>query len=67
MVLQCKSDLEHEIEPRDALSMLERYDTGLIEVTNLSQTGKEKMRQSFHYMLKAVLRQRGMLTLGISR
>ncbi|KAF8872129.1 ras guanine nucleotide exchange factor domain-containing protein, partial [Gymnopilus junonius] len=59
MVLQCKSDLEREIEPRDALSMLEQYDTGLIEVTNTSSTGKEKMRQSFHYMLKAVLRQRG--------
>lgn len=61
MVLGCKADLEHAIKPFDASAMLTQYDAGLIEVSTVLEGGKEKMKQSFVYMLLAVLRQRGSL------
>ena len=63
IVMQCKSELRHEIESDTASSTSERYDTGLIEVSHSTQQGKEKMKQSFQWMFKAILRQRGMLFL----
>ncbi|KAH9486912.1 Ras guanine nucleotide exchange factor P [Psilocybe cubensis] len=65
MVLGCKSDLSSEVDSNDSLSMLKKYDTGLIEVSNQSDDGKEKMRQSFSYMLKAVARQRGIVSFDL--
>ena len=62
MVLGCKADLEPAIQPFDASAMLKQYDAGLIEVSNVLEVGREKMKQSFIYMLKAVLRQRGSLS-----
>jgi len=59
MVLSCKADLPHEVEPNDAVEMLKRYDTGLIEVSSTTNQGKERMDQSFRYLLRAILRQRG--------
>ena len=41
--------------------MLNQHDAGLIEVSNVLEIGREKMKQSFAYMLKAILRQRGSL------
>ena len=61
MVLGCKADLERAIKPFDATAMLNQHDAGLIEVSNVLEVGREKMKQSFAYMLKAVLRQRGSL------
>lgn len=63
MVLGCKADLERAIKPFDASAMLNQHDAGLIEVSNVLEVGKEKMKQSFAYMLKAILRQRGSLSL----
>ena len=62
MVLACKADLDRAIKPFDASAMLEQYDAGLIEVSNVLEIGREKMKQSFIYMLKAILRQRGSLS-----
>jgi hypothetical protein len=59
MVLGCKADLEREIQPFNASAMLNQHDAGLIEVSNVLEVGREKMKQSFMYMLKAILRQRG--------
>ncbi|CAA7265781.1 unnamed protein product [Cyclocybe aegerita] len=59
MVLGCKADLDHEVDPADALEMLKQYDTGLIEVSTNTDGGKDKMRRCFDFLLKAVLRQRG--------
>lgn len=61
MVLSCKADLSHEVEPYDAMKMLKRYDTGLIEVSSTTDQGKERMDQSFRYLLKVIFRQRGEL------
>ena len=61
MVLGCKADLERAIKPFDASAMLNRHDAGLIEVSSVLEVGREKMKQSFTYMLKAILRQRGSL------
>ena len=66
MVLGCKSDLERAIKPFDASAMLNQHDAGLIEVSNVLEVGREKMKQSFAYMLKAILRQRGSLRCLIS-
>ena len=61
MVLGCKADLERAIEPFDASVMLKQHDAGLIEVSAVVEGGREKMKQSFAYMLKAIIRQRGTL------
>jgi hypothetical protein len=61
MVLGCKVDLEREIKSLDASAMLNQHDAGLIEVSNVLEVGREKMKQSFLYMLKAIMRQRGNL------
>ncbi|KAG7450495.1 ras GEF [Guyanagaster necrorhizus] len=58
VVLACKSDLSRRIDPQAALDILQQYDVGLVEVHNADDSGKEKMRRSFDWLLKAVLRDR---------
>ncbi|KAF9069038.1 ras guanine nucleotide exchange factor domain-containing protein [Rhodocollybia butyracea] len=57
IVIACKSDLERKVDPLQASETLQQYDVGLVEV-NDSENGKGKMRRSFDYLLKAVLRER---------
>ncbi|THV04927.1 ras GEF [Dendrothele bispora CBS 962.96] len=57
IVLACKSDLNREIDPEKAAEVLHEYDVGLIEV-NTSDAGKEKMKQSFDFLFKAIFRDR---------
>ena len=59
IVLGCKTDRTPAIKPGDAQAMLKTHDTGLIEVSAMNPIGKEKMKKSFQYLLKAVCRQRG--------
>ncbi|KAF8898717.1 ras guanine nucleotide exchange factor domain-containing protein [Infundibulicybe gibba] len=56
VVLACKSDLEHRVEPEKALEVLQKYDVGLVEVTKSQDQGKDKMRLSFDWLIKAVFR-----------
>ncbi|GLB36172.1 putative guanine nucleotide exchange factor for Ras-like small GTPases [Lyophyllum shimeji] len=56
VVLACKSDLPHEVEPEKALEVLEQYDVGLVEVAKTTENGKGKMRRTFEWILKAVAR-----------
>jgi hypothetical protein len=58
LVLACKSDLDGAIDPQKAIEVLLRYDVGLVEVSNTHE-GKEKMRRSFDWLLKAIFRERG--------
>ncbi|TFK41136.1 ras guanine nucleotide exchange factor domain-containing protein [Crucibulum laeve] len=64
VVLACKVDQERQIEPEKALQVLKGYDVGLVEVTNAHDGGKNKMRQSFDFILKAILRERRAIKLG---
>lgn len=57
VVLACKSDLKHQVEPEKALEVLQCYDVGLVEVAKIEH-GKEKMRRTFGWLLKAVFRDR---------
>jgi hypothetical protein len=61
IALSCKADLPHEVESNDVVEMLKRYDTGLIEVSSMTNQGKERMDQSFLYLLRTIFRQRGEL------
>lgn len=54
VVLACKSDLPRQVDPQFALEVIQQYDAGLVEVTNSTDAGKEKMRRSFQWLLKAV-------------
>lgn len=54
IVLACKSDLEHRVDPDHATAVLARYDVGLVEVTVASSFGKDKMRESFGLILRAI-------------
>ncbi|KAG5635097.1 hypothetical protein H0H81_012453 [Sphagnurus paluster] len=56
IVLACKSDLPHQVEPEKALEVLEQYDAGLVEVAKTNEHGKLKMRRTFEWILKAVAR-----------
>lgn len=58
MALGCKADLPHEVEAHDVVERLNRYDTGLIEVSS-TDPGKDRMKLSFSYLLRAVQLQRG--------
>ena len=54
VVLACKSDLEREIDPQSALEVIQHYDVGLVEVSHATDQGREKMRRSFQWLLKAI-------------
>ncbi|RDB28973.1 Ras guanine nucleotide exchange factor P [Hypsizygus marmoreus] len=56
VVLACKSDLKRQVEPEKALEVLQPYDAGLVEVAKTQEQGKDKMRRTFAWILKAVAR-----------
>lgn len=58
MVLACKSDLERVVDPKQALDLLQKYDSGLVEAAKESDVGKDRMRRSFEWLIKAILRAR---------
>lgn len=58
IVLACKSDLQRQVEPERALDVLQPYDVGLVEVAKMNDQGKDKMRRTFAWILKAVARER---------
>ncbi|KAK7058945.1 hypothetical protein VNI00_001569 [Paramarasmius palmivorus] len=57
IVLACKSDLERQVDPETAAEVLHNYDAGLVEVSS-GEGGREKMKRSFDWILKAVVRDR---------
>ncbi|KAF9270242.1 ras GEF [Marasmius fiardii PR-910] len=57
IVLACKSDLDRRVDPETAAEVLQQYDAGLVEVSS-NESGKEKMKRSFDWILKAVVRDR---------
>ena len=54
IVFACKSDLDCHVDPKLAISILDRYDTGLIEVNTTTSSGKERIRMSFDWIFKAI-------------
>lgn len=58
IVLACKSDLDRQVDPDSALSILEQYDIGLIQVTTTNPNGKQKIRTAFEWIFKAIVSQR---------
>ena len=54
IVLACKSDLEHRVDPNHATAVLARYDVGLVEVTVANSFGKDKMREAFAWLFRAI-------------
>lgn len=54
IVLACKSDLQRRVIPELALKILQRYDVGLVEVTATEDAGKDRLRRSFEWILKAI-------------
>jgi hypothetical protein len=61
VVLQCRTDQENEeeINSSETWETLNKYDTGLVQVSIADPNLKYKMKMSFDYLLMAVLRQRG--------
>ena len=58
IVLACKSDLKRQVEPEKALDVLQPFDVGLVEVAKAHDLGKDKMRRTFAWILKAIARER---------
>lgn len=53
MVLALKSDLEMHVTPREACGAIIKY-SGLVELTDQTETGKEKMRRSVGAFIKMI-------------
>lgn len=58
IVLACKADMEAQIKPDHASKLLEPFRIGLVEVTVHNEFGKDKLKRSFDWLLKAVFRHR---------
>ena len=59
VVMACKSDLEHRVKAQDAVTIIQQYDTGLVEASISTETGKERIRKAFQWVFKAMVRQPG--------
>ena len=58
IVMACKSDLTKKVHPGVATKILERYHSGLIELTCVDDVGKEKVRRTFEFLIKTIIKQR---------
>jgi hypothetical protein len=58
IALACKADLESQVEPEYASNLLKQYRAGLVEVTVTNDVGRDKLKRSFDWLLKAVFRHR---------
>ncbi|KAL1738736.1 hypothetical protein HDZ31DRAFT_11016, partial [Schizophyllum fasciatum] len=58
IVMACKSDLAKKVHPGVATKILERYHSGLIELTCVDDVGKEKVRRTFEFLIKTIIRHR---------
>ena len=58
IVFACKADLDRQVDPDYAVSILEQYDIGLIEVTTTNPAGKKRIRTAFEWIFKAIVSQR---------
>ncbi|EKM83863.1 hypothetical protein AGABI1DRAFT_32846 [Agaricus bisporus var. burnettii JB137-S8] len=64
IVLACKADLDPQVEPEYASSLLQQYRAGLVEVSVHSDFGRDKLKRSFDWLLKAVFRHRTIDTIN---
>ena len=58
MVMACKSDAVKEVDPHTAATMLRDHKVGLVEVSMYDDSGKDKMRRCFDWMIRAIYRDR---------
>ena len=58
MVMACKSDAVKEVDPHTAATMLRHHKVGLVEVSMYDDSGKDKMRRCFDWMIRAIYRDR---------
>ena len=63
MVMACKSDAVKEVDPHTAATMLRHHKVGLVEVSMYDDSGKDKMRRCFDWMIRAIYRDRCELSL----
>ena len=55
LVFACKSDQEKRVSPgRASAIFMQEYDVGLIEVSTADPRGKEKMRDAFDWIFRAI-------------
>ncbi|OBZ79615.1 hypothetical protein A0H81_01151 [Grifola frondosa] len=55
VVLACKSELERRVDPSRASVVLRPYDVGLVEISVATSQGKEKMRDTFDWLFRAII------------
>ncbi|KAF9652036.1 ras GEF [Thelephora ganbajun] len=58
VVMACKSDVTKEVDPHTAATMLRDHKVGLVEVSMYDDSGKDKMRRCFDWMIRAIYRDR---------
>jgi hypothetical protein len=60
VIVACKSDLHKVISPSRADSCGKQYNVGLVEVSVATDQGKKRIRDCFHWEIKAIGRHRRM-------
>ncbi|KAM5535450.1 hypothetical protein V8D89_010972 [Ganoderma adspersum] len=58
VVVACKSELEHAVRLDDIHTMVKRHDAGLITVSNVDESGKERMRNAFRWITRSIRHRR---------
>ncbi|KAI8995615.1 ras GEF [Trametes punicea] len=56
IAIACKTDLQQRVNPRDAATMLKRYDVGLIEVSTNVEPAKAKIRLAFECIIRCIVK-----------
>ena len=56
--MACKSDATKQVDPHTAATMLRDHKVGLVEVSMFDDSGKDKMRRCFDWMIRAIYRDR---------
>ena len=64
--MACKSDVAKEVDPHTAATMLRSHGVGLVEVSMYDDSGKDKMRRCFDWMIRAIYRNRCEYSLALS-
>jgi hypothetical protein len=58
IVVACKTDLRPQLASEQASAAIEQYDTGLVEVSAMTESGKDQIRLAFDWLVRSILRKR---------
>lgn len=67
MLISCKNDLEKHLDPERVVRAAKKYDIGLIEVDNATESSRDKMRCTWDWVIEAIDRRKYSCPFGLHR